>query len=268
MTTRQPHVAGSFYPANPDELKRLIRSFEDSPQIDRTAKAVVLPHAGYIYSARTAWKVLQQTRVPETVLMLGPNHCGTGKEMALYDRGSWATPLGDVRIDENLAESILKQVKTIEGDRAAHSKEHSLEVIVPMLQLKNSCLRLVPIIIGTMDFKFVYETAVRLADLLSQMETKPLLVVSTDMNHYESDEISRRKDQYALDAIRALDAGELIRSVRQHRISMCGVMPVYILLVMAEKLGIKKAELTDYRNSAEVSGDYDRVVGYAGFILD
>ncbi len=200
--------------------------------------------------------------------MIGPNHRGLGSDFSIYAAGQWETPLGTIPIDSDLASRFLKAGREISEDPSAHALEHSLEVLLPLLQLKNPSLRIVPLIVGTMNLEAAKEVALACAEVLALEENQVLVVVSNDMSHYESDEATRKKDRYALEAIQHLDGAALIRAAREYRITMCGLVPVYMLLAMSQKLGIRKGTLVDYRTSADASGDYDRVVGYASFIFE
>jgi len=268
MFTREPAVAGTFYPENPTELRQFCHSnLKPAPKLLK-AKAIILPHAGYIYSAPTACSVLSRIHVPEKVFLIGPNHRGIGRDFALYAQGEWQTPLGMVPIDEVLSQELLRASAHISFDRKAHQDEHSLEVEIPLLQSCRPDIHIVPMIVGTLDLQRAHEVAEACGAVLSVSGKEALSVISNDMSHYESDQITRKKDRYALDAILNLDEEALTKSVYEHRITMCGFIPVFMLLCMKEKLGIRKASLIDYRTSADASGDKERVVGYAGFIFE
>ena len=267
MPVRTPHVAGTFYPADPSDLETFGRTHLRTDALEAPARAVILPHAGYIYSGKTACRVLARVHVPDSVVLIGPNHQGLGADFAVMTEGEWATPIGSVPVDESLAAELLKTSGFFEEDPEAHRFEHSLEVEVPLLRMKNPAVRIIPFIVGTLDLESARITALAIAQRLAAEDPPPLLVISTDMNHYESDETTRKKDRFALDAILDLNAERLARAVAAHRISMCGFVPVYMLLVMKEILGFERAELVDYTTSAEASGDRSRVVGYAGFII-
>lgn len=268
MSVRSPYVAGTFYPADPSELRQYCEA-KLTPQSSLIqAKAILLPHAGYFYSGDTALRVLSQIEIPQTVVLIGPNHSGSGAPFSLYPEGEWETPLGRVKIERELAARLLAEVPLLTPDEYSHSREHSLEVEIPLLQCKRPDLRIVPLIVGTLELNALEAAAAGCAKVLSDWKDPFLLVISTDMSHYEPDEATRTKDRFALDAITHLSAEELIHAVRKHRITMCGLGPVLMLLAMKEKLGIKKSELVYYTTSAEASGDKSRVVGYAGFILE
>jgi len=206
--------------------------------------------------------------VPERVFLMGPNHSGVGADFSVVARGEWETPLGSVPIDEDFAGRLLASSDDIKSDEAAHRHEHCLEVQIPFLQSRNSGIKICPLVIGSLDLLTARQVALACGRVLNQTREPVLTVVSTDMNHYETDEATRKKDQYALQAIENLDEEALAGAVKEYRITMCGFVPVYMLLAMRELLGIKKARLVDYRTSADASGDRNRVVGYAGFIFE
>ena len=268
MTVRKPHVAGTFYPADPEELREFCQTRFSHSTSTRCPRAVILPHAGYFFSGDTACEVLSRITIPQVNFLIGPNHTGYGSKFAIMDEGQWATPLGSTAIHGPLAEALLESSPALRVDEPAHRYEHSLEVELPLLQVKNESAQIVPLIVGTLDLNAAREIALACARVIVSWPEPILLVVSNDMSHYESDEVIRKKDRYALEAIESLDEEALARAVRQHRITMCGFVPVYMLLVMKQSLGIQKASLIDYRTSGDVTGDRDRVVGYAGFILD
>lgn len=266
MSLRKPYVAGTFYPRDPEEIRRFAKTYLNPGASCLEARAVILPHAGYMFSGKTACRVLSQIRIPETAFLIGPNHSGFGAEFALMAEGAWQTPLGNVPIDSHLASAFLKASPHLVNDEIAHEGEHSLEVEVPLLQILRPTIKIVPLIVGTLDLGSAREVALQCASVIAE-RTDVLLIISTDMSHYESDEATRQKDRHALNAIAALDPDCLVHSVTKYRITMCGFVPVYMLLVMKERLRLHQATLVEYTTSAEASGDYKRVVGYAGFIL-
>ncbi len=268
MAVRKPSVAGTFYP---DDKLGLQSFFEDNferVKCVQKAKAIILPHAGYIYSGRTACKVLSRVELPKDIFLLGPNHRGVGAPFSSYCNGEWGTPLGNVPINFELATAITKSCPKITEDEFAHQHEHSLEVEVPLLLHKNPNLSLAPLIVGTLDLEDAAEVARCCGEVLSKIQSPFMTVVSTDMNHYENDQLTQIKDQYAIDAILNLDEGALVNAVKKHQISMCGFVPTYMLLMMKDFLGLKRAQLVEYTTSGRVNGDYERVVGYAGIIFE
>ena len=229
---------------------------------------MILPHAGYVYSGETACRTLSRVRVPEKNFLIGPNHRGIGSEFAVFPEGKWETPLGPVLLDAGLGAAMCGASHHLHADEEAHFREHSLEVLVPFLQTKNPSLKILPLLVGTLDFGAAREVALACGEVLAAHPERVLVVISNDMSHYGTDKATRKKDAYALRAIENLDAEALVKAVREHDVTMCGIVPVYMLLVMQERLGIKKATLVDYRTSEDATGDRDRVVGYAGFIFE
>lgn len=267
---RKPHVAGSFYPSDRSELAQYC-DLHLKPDADlRRAKAVLLPHAGYFYSGLTACKVLSKVNVPSRVYLLGPNHRGIGSDVSVYGEGAWHIPTGNIETDLTRAEALHASCPDVAIDPAAHMYEHSLEVLVPLLYSRNSKISLVPIVINTLDIEKAAKIAGKIAPVIAAdlLNGDSLIVVSSDMSHYDSDEATRKKDRYALDAIEQLDSRALVRAVKDHRVTMCGYVPVFMLLEMKQVLGITKATLISYSTSAEASGDTSRVVGYAGFVFE
>lgn len=264
---RRAHVAGSFYPAEPGPLLEFLRDrLVPSPSL-RQPKAVILPHAGYVYSGETAALVLRQSHVPDRCFLVGPNHRGVGSSFSLYPEGSWETPLGIVPIDRELTSGLLESCPDLCPDAEAHWNEHSLEVEIPLLQYRNPRIKIAPLVIGTLDLDQTRDVADSMGDFFSNQE-EILIVCSSDMNHYENDDLTRKKDRYALDAIEALDEKALDKAVKRYFISMCGFVPVYLTLILVKALGAQKATLLDYRTSADGGGGSERVVGYAGFIIE
>lgn len=265
---RAPHAAGTFYPSDPAELREFCQSRLQSEHPPSTVRAVILPHAGYVYSGKTACRVLASINVPESNFLIGPNHWGRGSDFSLASRGQWQTPLGQISIDSETAAAVLEGCPGIEDDSSAHAEEHSLEVLLPLLQIKNPALKILPLVVGTSNLARAREVAGELGNFFAARPGPMLTVVSSDMSHYEDDAATRKKDRYALDAILNLDDAALARVVREYRITMCGFVPVYMLLLMKDALGLRRAALVDYRTSADATGERDSVVGYAGFIFE
>ena len=268
MLIRKPHVAGSFYPSDASELRGFFESIFQPVRQQIAAKAVILPHAGYVYSGKTAAAVVSRAQFPSAVLMIGPNHHGIGEEFALYPEGEWETPLGCSAVDSDVTKKMLARSAYLSADEEAHACEHSLEVLLPFLQKAAPRIRIVPLLINTFNLKRAKAVALDCAEVLASSGAPVSVAVSTDMNHFESDAMTRQKDRYALEAIGNMDEEALAASVKEHRISMCGFVPVYMLLTMRSLLGFHKATLVDYRTSGEATGDTQRVVGYAGFIFE
>ncbi len=265
---RHPAVADRFYPGSPKALSRTITElFPASEKIKKTrARAVVSPHAGYVYSGALAAETFSAVEVPETVIIIGPNHHGQGAPVSLSTE-TWDMPLGKVPIDNDIAERLLGVSKHIKIDETAHQFEHSLEVQVPFLQMLQHNLHIVPLVVSHIGYPICEEVAGALAAVIQDSHKEILIVASSDMSHYEPRQITEQKDRSALDCIEQLDPYALYRTVHDNRISMCGVIPVVIALLAAKACGADKASLVGYTDSGYTSGDTDQVVGYAGVII-
>ena len=264
---RPAAVAGQFYPADPSELRSAVHNLLPQRPEKSRALAFIVPHAGYIYSGRVAGCVYSSLELPAKFVLLGPRHFPHGERFAILSEGDWETPLGRAPIDSALASEIKNTFPLLREDTVAHAREHSLEVQLPFLQCLVPNFTFVPIVLGADRFDALDSLGRALAQILRSHREEIMLLVSSDMNHYESDAITRIKDRKAIDAILALDARRLYDTVRREGISMCGYAPAVAMLAAARELHAKEAKLISYATSADVSGDFDRVVGYAGIIV-
>jgi AmmeMemoRadiSam system protein B len=240
---------------------------EDERRPERWQAAMV-PHAGLQFSGRIAAGVLQRIALPQTVIVIGPNHTGKGMEWAVAPHQTWAMPGFEVASDFVLARKLCQAIPGLEMDALAHQHEHAIEVELPLLARLAPPVKVVGISIGHGDLESCRRFAVGLAAVLRASREPPLLLISSDMNHFATDGENRRLDGLALAALERLDPAELHRTVTQHNISMCGVLPAVIVLETLRILGrLSKAERTGYATSADVTGDKTRVVGYAGMLF-
>lgn len=269
---RRAAVAGRFYPSDPEDLRRDLNTYLNSSQNNsrepKRAIGCMVPHAGYVYSGHVAGAVFGALEIPEVCLVLCPNHTGMGRPLAIMSEGEWETPLGSVPIDTALAAALKESFPALEEDEAAHGSEHAIEVELPFLQIRQENLRIVPIALGTRQFEMLEQLGETLAAVITSRAEPVLIVASSDMNHYESDAITRVKDGNAIEPILRLDARGLYDVVSQQCVSMCGVGPAVAMLTAARKLGAGCAELVKYATSGDISGDRDLVVGYAGVIVN
>lgn len=265
---RQPAVAGRFYPRDRDVLLRDVQSFLSLPVAEPVrALGCVAPHAGYIYSGAVAGAVFAQLNVPERCIVLCPNHTGRGQPLAIMSQGSWETPLGTIPIDTVLAEALKQGFPALTEDSEAHRSEHAIEVQLPFLQTCRKDITFVPIALGTGRIEILIKFGEAIADVVRAQPDRLLIVASSDMNHYESDSVTRKKDQMAIERMLALDPCSLFDVVKREQISMCGFGPVVVMLTAANQLGASATDLVQYATSGDVSGDRDKVVGYAGIIV-
>lgn len=265
---RAAAVSGQFYPGETPSLLEMLSSFCPRQGGEERVLGLMVPHAGYIYSGAIAGRVYDRASIPDRVILIGPNHHGVGEPAAVYATGSWMTPLGQILIDEPLAQSLLDATPLLQSDDVAHQFEHSLEVQVPFIQYLNPQATLVPICLGHQQLSSLFEIAAAIASVI-QKNTEPiLLIASTDMTHFESAESAAIKDRMALDCVETLDAERLYKTVVQQRISMCGFMPTVVLLKTAKLLGASEGKIVAYGNSGDVTDDYNNVVAYAGALIE
>jgi len=275
MKVRKPIVAGTFYAGTPEGLKEQIEwCYKHKlgpggvPQVNdegpREVVALVVPHAGYIYSgpvAAHAYRELAADGVFDTAVILGPNHTGYGSPVSLWPEGVWKTPLGELEIDENLAHSLLGGM--IEADETAHIYEHSVEVQLPWLQYLYGKGKIVPIAMLAQDI----ETARQVGKAISRCGDNIIIIASTDFTHYEPHSVAAEKDKSMIEAIINLDEAELYRRRESLNCTMCGYGPVASAIVAAKEMGAKKASLLKYATSGDMTGDFSRVVGYGSIVI-
>ena len=277
MTTaiRQPAVAGRFYPGNAQHLRAEVETFttaratagHEAAEPKIPAVGCIVPHAGYMYSGAVAGAVYRRLELPRRVVIFCPNHTGKGEPLAIMSEGAWHTPLGDVVIDTDLAELLKAGLPLLTEDQEAHRYEHALEVQLPFLQVLKPGFQFVPITVGTSNFEALSALGEAIGLALTNLPESALVIASSDMNHYESDGVTRIKDRRAIDQVLALNPRGLYDTVRAEHISMCGYGPATIMLTAARQMGATKAELIRYATSGDVSGDRDMVVGYAGIAV-
>ncbi len=269
---RPPAVSGRFYPSDPVELRATVATMlADARANPATVRAIIVPHAGYIYSGRSAAKVFAQVAIPGLVIILAPNHTGISEAkggVSLWEAGAFRTPLGDVPVDAEMAAALLEVSRGVVGvDHDAHRAEHAVEVELPFLQVLRADVRIVPLVIAWDAWEAARALGEILARLVTATREPVLLLASSDLNHYEPAQVSEQKDAQALEAIRGLDGAELLARCKRERISMCGRGPAATVIAAARALGAERAEVVDYRHSGWVSGDNARVVGYAGVVI-
>ena len=264
---RSPAVAGRFYPADPSALASEIDRYTTGSAGKSRARACLVPHAGYMYSGHVAGAVYGSIEIPPRCVLIGPRHFPRGAPMSILTEGSWATPFGEARIDSKLATRIARECPPLREDPVAHQAEHSLEVQIPFLQRLAPDFLFVPIVVASGRFGALEDLGHGLARALAAQTDALLLVISSDMNHYEPDDLTRVKDQKAIDCILMLDPQKLYDTVRNEEISMCGYASAVAALVALKDLGATEAKLVRYATSGDVSGDCDQVVGYAGIVF-
>ncbi len=263
---RQPVAAGKFYPDDPEILKKTIRVKSIDVEKKYKAKGVVSPHAGYFYSGDIAAKVYSYIDIPETVLILGPNHNGFGGFYSLSGADFWETPLGKVPVNKELTDMIIKYSPFIQIDDTSHMYEHSIEVQLPFLQYFKEDFNIVPVSLMGYELREIMILAKGIINAINEYNKEVLIVASTDFSHYVSAEEAKKLDFIAIEQILSVNPEELWHKVKDKRISMCGVAPTTMMLEIVKER-VNNAKLIKYATSGDASGDPDSVVGYAGIIV-
>ena len=264
LMVRPPAVAGLFYPSDARELARQVDQFCENSAKKIAARACVVPHAGYMYSGHVAGAVYSAMEIPQRCILLGPRHFPQGQPMSILTAGAFSTPFGDAPIDGALAAELASECPLLREDALAHAREHSLEVQLPFLQRLRPDFRFVPVVLATDRYGAIEELGLAVARVVKKQKDPVLVIASSDMNHYESDAITRAKDERAIAKILELDPRGLYDTVRMEGITMCGYAATAAMLIAERELGAKEAALVRYATSADAGGDRDRVVGYAG----
>lgn len=231
------------------------------------AVMAMVPHAGYIYSGAIAGATFAGIEIPETVIVLCPNHTGRGSPRALWNRGTWSCPLGPVRVSTELCR-CLEQHTHLDEDELAHLWEHAIEVELPLLVRLRPDVSIVPLCLARLSLAECITLGRGIAEGIVAFGRRVLIVCSTDMSHYISADEAARLDGAALEHVLGLDPEGLYRTVSEQHISMCGFVPTTVGLAAARQLGATGARLIRYGNSGERSGDFSHVVGYAGVVVD
>jgi AmmeMemoRadiSam system protein B/AmmeMemoRadiSam system protein A len=264
---RSPTVAGYFYPASPAELKKMLAKYIDKNAPKEEVVGLLMPHAGYQYSGAVAGAAISRVNFKDTFIIIGPSHSGMGKPFSVMPQGTWATPLGEVEIDTELARKIIELSEYAEEDYAAHEDEHAVEVQIPFLQYIKPDVKIVPIILGGGETDAYKEIGHAIARALKELKREAVILASGDMTHREPQASARGKDMKAVEAMLALDEDELTRRYNDFHITMCAHGPVVTLIAAAKELGVTGAELVKYQTSGDTTGEYEAVVGYAGVIF-
>lgn len=266
---RSPQVAGQFYASSAQELKKQIEALIDKKATKLDVISCMLPHAGYMYSGGVAGQTISRINIKDKIILLGPNHTGYGTNYSLMPEGIWQTPLGEVRVESNLAREILNHSQYLKPDFAAHTYEHSLEVELPLLQYFRDDFEIVPILFLSDDFAILKRIGAQIANAIKDCNLKDstMIVASSDMTHYEPQGEAQKKDKEAIEAVLELSEDKLRDVVRRLNISMCGYAPVVAMISAAKLLGAQSARLIKYQTSGDITGDKTSVVGYAGVVI-
>ena len=269
---RQPVVAGQFYPGSKEDLENTIKScFEHKYGPGNQASGsgekifgIICPHAGYMYSGPTACHSFQSisSQNPELAVIIGPNHFGIGTDVATMTDAEWQTPLGRIKVDSEAAAEVVEGSRFIEIDNYSHSRDHSLEVQVPMLQatLSNN-FEILPIILRAQDLEIARDVGDAVSEIAKKKNT--IIVGSSDFTHYEENSFAHSQDMALIEPILEMDVERFYSVLREKRVTACGFGAMASTMIACKNLGATKGELLSYATSGDVSGDTESVVGYA-----
>jgi AmmeMemoRadiSam system protein B len=238
----------------------------EAPVEPGAAFGVIAPHAGWVYSGRVAGSVYGCVNVPETAVVMSPNHTGMGSPRSIWPVGEWKVPGAGLEVDMQLAD-LIRDHAGLETDTFAHMREHSLEIQLPFLSRRRSGLSIVPICLGQLGWKEIQSIGRGVAQAIRETGRQVLLVASTDMSHHIPAASAEKLDRMAIDRMEAFDPKGLLDTVRKNSITMCGVVPTATVLVAAKELGASGVKLVSYAHSGQVTGDDREVVGYAGLVI-
>lgn len=271
---RLPAVADRFYPASGAARQALVNSFRTTAgSVEKVqAYAIMTPHAGLRFSGQVATDVWSRVQLPQTLLMIGPKHTTHGCDWAVCPSSAWTIPEGGSwNANLDLAAAIAKEVEGMQLDFGAHATEHGIEVQLPILENLTSMEErpdLTAVVVRGATWDEIERASNQLAKVLQEQEKMPLLIISSDMNHYEAEAENRRRDELAIEAMLTGDPKHLAEVCQKNSISMCGLVPAAIVMQALIFLGKKfRVELVSYENSAMRGGDKERVVGYAGMLI-
>jgi len=273
MKIRTPAVAGMFYPKEKNELEESIKHCishkygSGNPDSHDKIYGAICPHAGYMYSGPVATHSFASIAAQdfELAIILGPNHWGIGCSIATMKDCSWQTPFGNVEVDSEAAEFVNDATKLIEIDYFSHTRDHSIEVQVPMLQFYKKSFKILPIILNNQDYEYSLEVGAAIAKLAKKKKT--IIIGSSDFTHYEENEYAHKQDKALIEPILEMDVEKFYTILDQRRVSACGYGAIASTMVACKELGARQGRLLQYATSGDVSGDKSSVVGYASIVF-
>ncbi len=261
MKMRPCAVSGMFYPSDPDHLEQLLAKFFHDAGPGRNSKGIVVPHAGYIYSGRTA--ALSYASISPgfdgTFILVGPSHRGF---QTCISEVPWETPLGIVDNDLELGEAL-----NIDPDEISHLDEHSLEVQVPFIKYRFPRARITPIMMGKQDLRSAMVLSEQIASAVRRTGRDVRIIASSDFSHYVNAEVARKNDLYAIEALNTFNIPEFYRRIGERNITACGYGPISAMLQSCQECGCRETKLIQYTTSGDISGDNSAVVGYAAIAV-
>lgn len=279
---RKPAVAGMFYP---DDSEELVKTIEDCflhsfgpgkiPDIESFEGNdypvnVMVPHAGFQYSGTIAahsYCELAKNGFPEVFIIIGPNHTSLGSEVSVFNKGEWITPLGNIQIDEEFADTLISFSDFASADFAAHMREHSIEVQLPFLQYFSNDFKIVPVVLGSQTISAANDLAAAILKAGEKLDKSYCVIASSDLSHFNTQERANKVDGFVLEDIENMDEFKLLEEIIQYNITMCGYGPVMTTMILSKMCGKNTSEILAYKTSGDISGDLSSVVGYASGIF-
>ncbi|MDH3610965.1 MAG: MEMO1 family protein [Nitrosopumilus sp.] len=276
MQIRTPAVAGMFYPGEKNKLTKLIEDCflhpfgpgEKPPKKNREKiLGVICPHAGFVYSGPIAcnsfYSISSQT--PELFIIIGPNHWGIGRNVATMKDCKWETPLGTVEVDSESAEEISLLSQNIELDFFSHTREHSLEVQIPILQKTFSNFKILPISLINQSKEIAEDVGLAMASIAKKKNV--MIIGSSDFTHYETNEFAHEQDLALIKPILEMDVDAFYEVLEKRKVTACGYGAIAATIIACKELGATKGELLKYATSGDVTGDTSSVVGYGSIVF-
>ena len=269
---REPAVSGMFYPDNPTKLQNDIESYLRNTivsDLEEDVVGMISPHAGYMYSGQVAaygYRTIEKKQY-DTVILIGPSHRTYFNGVALWDRGTFETPLGAVNIDEEIAREIININGIVKPNTDTHRGEHSLEVQLPFLQSVLDGFKIIPLIMGIQTSSACQELVQSISHVFQASKKKFLIVGSTDLSHYYPYADAKKLDGVIIGHLGAFNIPGMIEDIETGKTEACGAGPVIATMMLSEKLGADHCRVLKYANSGDVSGDKSGVVGYVSAVF-
>lgn len=275
MQIRTPAVAGMFYPGEKNKLTKLIQDCfihpfgpeENSEKKQSKIFGVICPHAGFVYSGPIACNSIRSisSESPELFIIVGPNHWGIGRSVATMKDCKWETPLGSVEVDSESAEEICKLSQFIESDFFSHTREHSLEVQIPILQQTFSNFKILPISLINQSKEIAYDVGLAMSKIAKKKNT--MIIGSSDFTHYEPNDFAHEQDMALIEPILEMDVEKFYNVLQKRKVTACGYGAIASTMIACKELGATKGELLRYATSGDVTGDTSSVVGYGSIVF-
>ena len=269
MRIRHQQVAGYFYPAEKDKLQKDIALMLQAARSEKSFKkifGIVSPHAGYIYSGKTAAFVynLLKDKTYKTVIVISPSHAEYFPGISIYDGEAYETPLGLVEIDQQMVNKLVENSKIVFRGIQGHRKEHALEVQIPFLQSVLKDFKIVPIVMGDQSKMFVDELAEKISKFV---DDETLVVASSDMSHFYSSDEADRLDSVVEKRINDFDFDQLLLDLDDHECEACGGGPIVAMMKAASLKSITNSLVINRSDSGDITGDKSEVVGYLSAVV-